>query len=115
LAERPRGCLTWFRREAGSGVIEWPFRHPCPAAANHANIVNQTNSDPHRRLSVKTGAAVAWEAGNPLEIEMVDIDGPKKGEVMLRKIGSGIDRLKDFLSEWNYFVYCRAKKTFQPI
>ena len=33
---------------------------------------------------MKTRAAVAWEAGKPLEIEMIDLDGPKAGEVLLR-------------------------------
>ena len=30
---------------------------------------------------MKTRAAVAWEAGKPLEIEEIDLDGPKGGEV----------------------------------
>jgi hypothetical protein len=29
---------------------------------------------------MKTRAAVAWEAGKPLEIEMIDLEGPKAGE-----------------------------------
>ena len=33
---------------------------------------------------MKSRAAVAWEAGKPLVIEEVDVDGPKKGEVLLR-------------------------------
>jgi len=32
---------------------------------------------------VKTGAAVAFEAGKPLEICDVDLQGPKAGEVMV--------------------------------
>ena len=33
---------------------------------------------------MKTRAAVAWEAGKPLEIEMLDLEGPKAGEVLIR-------------------------------
>ena len=33
---------------------------------------------------MKTKAAVAWQAQKPLEIEMLDIEGPKEGEVLLK-------------------------------
>lgn len=39
---------------------------------------------------MKTRAAVAWEAGKPLEIEEIDIDGPQNGEVMLRNVATGV-------------------------
>ncbi len=39
---------------------------------------------------MKTRAAVAWEAGKPLEIEMLDLDGPRKGEVLIRNVASGV-------------------------
>jgi S-(hydroxymethyl)glutathione dehydrogenase/alcohol dehydrogenase len=39
---------------------------------------------------MKTRAAVAWEAGKPLEIEEIDIEGPKAGEVLLRNIATGV-------------------------
>lgn len=39
---------------------------------------------------MKTRAAVAWEAGKPLEIEEIDLDGPKDGEVLLRIVATGI-------------------------
>lgn len=39
---------------------------------------------------MKTRAAVAWEAGKPLEIEEIDIAGPKEGEVLLRIVATGI-------------------------
>ena len=39
---------------------------------------------------MKTRAAVAWEAGLPLEIEMLDLEGPKAGEVLLRNIATGV-------------------------
>ncbi len=39
---------------------------------------------------MKTRAAVAWEAGQPLRIEEVDLHGPKAGEVMVRIVASGV-------------------------
>ena len=39
---------------------------------------------------MKTHAAVAWEAGKPLEIETLDLDGPKEGEVLLRNVATGV-------------------------
>jgi S-(hydroxymethyl)glutathione dehydrogenase/alcohol dehydrogenase len=39
---------------------------------------------------MKTRAAIAWEAGKPLEIETIDLDGPKAGEVLVRNVASGV-------------------------
>ena len=39
---------------------------------------------------MKTRAAVAWEAGKPLQIEEIDLEGPKKGEVLVRVVATGV-------------------------
>ena len=39
---------------------------------------------------MKTRAAVAWEAGKPLSIEEVDLQGPKAGEVLVRIVATGV-------------------------
>ncbi|HWA31534.1 MAG TPA: alcohol dehydrogenase catalytic domain-containing protein, partial [Rhizomicrobium sp.] len=39
---------------------------------------------------MKTRAAVAFSAGKPLEIEMVDLEGPKAGEVLVELKATGI-------------------------
>ena len=39
---------------------------------------------------MKTRAAVAWEAGKPLQIEEIDIEGPRAGEVLVRIIATGV-------------------------
>ena len=39
---------------------------------------------------MKTRAAVAWAAGKPLEIEEIDLEGPKSGEVLLRNVATGV-------------------------
>ena len=39
---------------------------------------------------MKSRAAVAWEAGKPLSIEMIDVEGPKQGEVLVRIVATGV-------------------------
>ena len=39
---------------------------------------------------MKTKAAVAFEPGKPLEIELVDLDGPKEGEVLIKINSTGV-------------------------
>ncbi|KAA2237473.1 S-(hydroxymethyl)glutathione dehydrogenase/class III alcohol dehydrogenase [Salinarimonas soli] len=39
---------------------------------------------------MKTRAAVAWEAGKPLSIETIDIEGPKAGEVLVEVMATGV-------------------------
>ncbi len=39
---------------------------------------------------MKSRAAVAWEAGKPLEIEEIDVQGPQEGEVMVRVVATGV-------------------------
>jgi len=39
---------------------------------------------------MKSRAAVAWEAGKPLEIEEVDVQGPQAGEVLIRLVATGV-------------------------
>ncbi len=39
---------------------------------------------------MKCKAAVAWEPKKPLEIEEVEVEGPKEGEVLLKVVASGV-------------------------
>ena len=39
---------------------------------------------------MKTRAAVAWEKGAPLQIEEIDLQGPKKGEVLVKIAATGV-------------------------
>src|SRR5437867_4927485 len=39
---------------------------------------------------MKIRAAVAWNAGEPLEIETIDIEGPKPGEVLVEIKATGV-------------------------
>jgi len=39
---------------------------------------------------MKSRAAVAWEANKPLEIEEIDVAGPKANEVLVRNVATGV-------------------------
>ena len=39
---------------------------------------------------MKTRAAVAWEAGKPLSIETIELEGPNAGEVLVEIMATGI-------------------------
>jgi len=39
---------------------------------------------------IKSRAAVAWEAGKPLEVTEIDVAAPKQGEVLVRIVASGV-------------------------
>jgi S-(hydroxymethyl)glutathione dehydrogenase/alcohol dehydrogenase len=39
---------------------------------------------------MKSRAAVAWEAGKPLSVELIDVEGPKAGEVLVRNVATGV-------------------------
>jgi S-(hydroxymethyl)glutathione dehydrogenase/alcohol dehydrogenase len=39
---------------------------------------------------MKSRAAVAWQAGKPLTIEIIDISGPKPGEVLVEVMATGV-------------------------
>ena len=45
---------------------------------------------------MQTRAAVAWEAGKPLSIETVELDGPKEGEVLVEIKATGICHTDEF-------------------
>ena len=45
---------------------------------------------------MKVQAAVAWEAGKPLEIETVDLDGPKAFEVLVELKATGVCHTDEF-------------------
>ncbi len=47
-------------------------------------------------LPMKTRAAVAFEAGKPLEIAEVDLDGPREGEVLVEVKATGICHTDEF-------------------
>jgi len=39
---------------------------------------------------MKSRAAVAWQAGKPLEIEEVEVQDQKQGEVLIRLVATGV-------------------------
>ncbi len=45
---------------------------------------------------MKTRAAVAWAAGQPLSVEEVDLEGPRAGEVLVRIVATGVCHTDSF-------------------
>ncbi|MGB2509414.1 MAG: alcohol dehydrogenase catalytic domain-containing protein, partial [Candidatus Puniceispirillaceae bacterium] len=45
---------------------------------------------------MKTRAAIAFEAGQPLEIVELDLEGPKQGEVLVEIMATGICHTDEF-------------------
>src|SRR5213076_2260730 len=45
---------------------------------------------------MKTRAAVAWKAGQPLTIETLELDGPRAGEVLVEIKATGLCHTDDF-------------------
>ena len=45
---------------------------------------------------MKSRAAIAFEAGKPLEIDEVEVAGPKEGEVLLRVVATGVCHTDEF-------------------
>ena len=45
---------------------------------------------------METRAAVAFEAGKPLSIETVELDGPREGEVLVEIKATGICHTDEF-------------------
>ena len=39
---------------------------------------------------MKTPAAICWEPKKPLEVDMIDLDGPKEGECLVRLVATGV-------------------------
>lgn len=39
---------------------------------------------------MKSRAAIAWEAGKPLSVEEIDVEGPKAGEALVRIVATGV-------------------------
>ncbi|HIE86196.1 MAG TPA: S-(hydroxymethyl)glutathione dehydrogenase, partial [Gammaproteobacteria bacterium] len=39
---------------------------------------------------MKSKAAVAWEAGKPLEIEEIEVAAPRSGEVLVKMVATGV-------------------------
>jgi S-(hydroxymethyl)glutathione dehydrogenase / alcohol dehydrogenase len=66
------------------------LRAPRASAKGVGRCVRMTASPPHHHTHMKTRAAVAWKAGEPLTIEHVDLEGPRAGEVLIEVKATGI-------------------------
>jgi S-(hydroxymethyl)glutathione dehydrogenase/alcohol dehydrogenase len=55
-----------------------------------------SSASPERRLRMRTRAAVAYEAGKPLVIEDVEVEGPRAGEVLVELAATGVCHTDEF-------------------
>jgi S-(hydroxymethyl)glutathione dehydrogenase/alcohol dehydrogenase len=79
---------------AGRGAawaVQVPDSKALPEHVRHGTQAACRLCEPREEIdSVKTTAAVAWEAGKPLSIEQVDLAAPKSGEVLVRIVATGV-------------------------
>ena len=61
-----------------------------PHSPSMASLCIKLIRDSYRRTGLKTRAAVAWEASQPLLIEEIDLGGPKQGEALIRLVTAGV-------------------------
>src|SRR6202163_709726 len=66
------------------------FRSSRTNSGLHLPRIAHKNFFTEELSSMKTRAAVAWEADKPLSVEEVDLDGPKAGEVLVRIVATGV-------------------------
>jgi len=78
------------------------FSSPSFVTINHhhfacsRDVVLEPVPQPERGGDMKTRAAVARKAGAPLEVETVDLEGPKAGEVLVEIKATGICHTDEF-------------------
>ena len=61
-----------------------------PAKRVHDAVTTRRHVRHDKETSMKTRAAVAWKAGEPLTIETIELEGPKAGEVLVEIMATGI-------------------------
>ena len=85
VAERESVCLFG---------PSWCWKSTCLRIV--AGLVNPSRGSVEIAPREKSRAAVAFEAGKPLEIVEVDLDGPKAGEVLIEIKATGICHTDEF-------------------
>src|SRR5947199_9003255 len=71
--------------------------HACASTlARCGKSVIYSSVSPPLGLTMKTKAAVAYKAGQPLVMADVNLDGPKPGEVLVEIKASGVCHTDDF-------------------
>src|SRR5437868_5137082 len=101
----PRKRAATPGREVLRNVKSIAFHYYCGQYRPHARAstlarcgksVIYSSVSPHLGLTMKTKAAVAWKAGQPLTIEDVDLEGPTAGEVLVEIKASGVCHTDEF-------------------
>src|SRR5215218_3207209 len=83
----------------GSGSGKGCMAFGCASCAKGCNVAAHRYAAAETlpgALRMKTRAAVCYEAGKPLVIETVDLDGPRAGEVLIEIKATGICHTDEF-------------------
>src|SRR5262249_27574561 len=76
---------------AAVDIVSTKYMAPSPGAPRHGSKFGQTPATLLRIIRrVKVKAAVAFEAGRPLEIEQIELEGPRAGECLVRLAATGV-------------------------
>src|SRR5579863_7838205 len=86
LSSLTKFCAANSRRQGQSAL----------ACARRASNLPTYGCGNRRSPEMKTKAAIAYEAGRPLVIETVDLDGPRAGEVLIEIKATGICHTDEF-------------------
>ena len=69
---------------------------PIPHAYNTASLIQSRRRVNEEEVGMDVRAAVAFEAGKPLEVTKVQLEGPKAGEVLVEIKATGICHTDEF-------------------
>src|SRR3954451_19238419 len=87
-----RTFATWASCARSTGRRSRRPRGPCAGLLVGVPLGGQASRRGVRTTggSMKTKAAVVYETGKPIEIEELDLDGPRDGEVLIRYLYAGL-------------------------
>src|SRR6266568_4950225 len=90
-----RPCSTSRRTTSGARrLVPSPTGQSRFKTRNVLRAEKSQNRHQSEGASMKTKAAVVYEPGKRIEIEELDLDGPKDGEVLIRYTHAGVCRVK---------------------
>ncbi len=83
-------CDTFPQRQARPVTFRPAIVEGMPSAGPRGDSRGSSVPPRRRRRSMKTKAAVVYEPGKPIEIEELDLAGPREGEVLIRYLYAGL-------------------------
>ncbi|XP_063419519.1 alcohol dehydrogenase class-3-like [Mytilus trossulus] len=81
IVDHDSSAIVYLEHGYPSKLVRWHHHEEC-----ELHLIVETTG----RIGMKSRAAVAFEAGKPLSIETVDVEGPKDNEVLIEVKATGI-------------------------